>query len=828
MRRSTLSLRLGLENLEQRLCLSSITFLEKPPLNPVEHEVGLAGSVVLADLDGDGDLDLIGYGGDLETPRIEWLENTDGLGTYASPQTIWTAEAGAVLARDTSRSLHVADADGDGDADILFAYDPYGFSSREQEIAWLINEDGLGQFGEAQLVAEVLDGGITSFLAYDIDHDGDIDIFYSSGRGDSELGLLRKQEDGYAKREFLGSFDDGSPAIFAEDMDGDGDEDLIVASAERGLLAIIENLDGGFTFERRPQYVVITDEDLRFFVADMDNDGDADIVETSESTALVWHENDGQGTFISENLISERDPELFEIIVIDIDQDGDLDVVTATTGEDGIRRGLVLHVSDDGEFDDSESVVISTNFVRHIDIGDMDGDGDLDIIAKDGARITWFENVDGQRNFVEQAAITSILRDASATTMADLNGDGLQDLIVATDGAIQWREAIAPGQFTTERTLMGDIRRTVKMVPMDVDGDGDIDIVSMENVGRTIAWYENINSATSFSRHVISQIDADYPWLTADFRLADVDADGDSDLMVAWQTGSDAEVGWIENVGGSQGFASGRNTIDNLGKGTMNIATGDFDGDGDIDLATTFVDGSQAAQTVIYDNSDGVGTFVLQTVLTTVAGGYASLDAGDVDGDGDTDLLAGSAVAGGLFWYQSLDGQGTFADPQQIAEHPDAQGVVVETSDLDGDGDDDVIATATSTGTALWFENLGGGAVGPGQFMGDPLPGEVDFILADVDSDGDDDLLSISARKDLPVTGGPQVSVISWQENRLLGDVNNDGRFDTDDLLLLLAAGEFNDGIDGNSTFEEGDFNGDGDFDVDDLLVLLQSGNWQG
>ena len=63
--------------------------------------------------------------------------------------------------------------------------------------------------------------------------------------------------------------------------------------------------------------------------------------------------------------------------------------------------------------------------------------------------------------------------------------------------------------------------------------------------------------------------------------------------------------------------------------------------------------------------------------------------------------------------------------------------------------------------------------------------------------------------------------------DRIPGDANGDGRFDTADLVAVLIAGEYEDQIPGNSTFAEGDWNGDGDFDVQDLVYALQAGNYE-
>ncbi len=63
-------------------------------------------------------------------------------------------------------------------------------------------------------------------------------------------------------------------------------------------------------------------------------------------------------------------------------------------------------------------------------------------------------------------------------------------------------------------------------------------------------------------------------------------------------------------------------------------------------------------------------------------------------------------------------------------------------------------------------------------------------------------------------------------ETRLIGDVNDDGRFDSADMTLALSAGEYEDGIARNSTPEEGDWNGDGEFDSSDIVAAFQAGSF--
>jgi hypothetical protein len=77
---------------------------------------------------------------------------------------------------------------------------------------------------------------------------------------------------------------------------------------------------------------------------------------------------------------------------------------------------------------------------------------------------------------------------------------------------------------------------------------------------------------------------------------------------------------------------------------------------------------------------------------------------------------------------------------------------------------------------------------------------------------------------------GGRCNRLKWFENhanRRAGDFNSDGIFDTSDLTFVFQAGEYEDDIVGNSTFEEGDWNGDGDFTTADLVAIFVLGEFQ-
>ena len=129
-------------------------------------------SVFAADLDGDGDLDVISAACCEPDGAIGWNENTDGLGSFGPYQTI--ATSGGV---DASGGLFAADLDRDGDQDVL--------SGSLSTFAWYENTDGMGTFGPRQVISRP--ASLVFFLsvfAADLDGDGDFDVLSAANRED--------------------------------------------------------------------------------------------------------------------------------------------------------------------------------------------------------------------------------------------------------------------------------------------------------------------------------------------------------------------------------------------------------------------------------------------------------------------------------------------------------------------------------------------------------------------------------------------------------------------------------------------------------------------
>jgi hypothetical protein len=307
------------------------------------------------------------------------------------------------------------------------------------------------------------------------------------------------------------------------------------------------------------------------YACDVDGDGDIDILGTaSNSNDITWWENDGSESF-TKHIIDTSFGGAYSVYACDVDGDGDIDILgAARTGNDITwwendgSKSFTKHMID-GSFDGARSVYAC----------DVDGDGDIDILgaAIDADDITWWEN-DGSESFTKHTIDTNF--DGAVSVYAcDVDGDGDIDILGAAINAddITWWENDGSENFT-KHTIDTNFDGAASVYACDVDGDGDIDILGAARTDNDITWWEN-DGSENFTKHTI-----DTNFGGADSIYAcDVDGDGDIDILGAAITGD--AITWWENDG-SENFT--KHTIDTNFDGADSIYACDVDGDGDIDI----------------------------------------------------------------------------------------------------------------------------------------------------------------------------------------------------------------------------------------------------
>ena len=358
--------------------------------------------------------------------------------------------------------------------------------------------------------------------------------------------------------------------------------------------------------------------------------------------------------------------QICNVQVVDFDRDGLSDVIVC----DALRSQVILYRQfPRGEW--KERVLGDELLVpAHATVADLDRDGDNDVVVAVlgdlyGAdlytgRVIWIEQTDD--GFVKHVLLDDILR-AADVQVGDLDGDEDLDIAVAvfgySRGQLMWLENRGLGKFRDH--LLMDAPGTIHVPLADYDGDGDLDIAAVVSQEEEEIWaFENLGGG-KFRSHLLYVTD-NFDIGSAGLVQDDLDGDGDPDLI--WPVGDNLEYEfsypqpyhgcfWLENTGDWK-FVARR--IASFG-GTYAAATGDLDGDGDRDVVlVSMVNEWQKAgnASVVWLENDGNQKFKTwfidrkPTHLTTVA-------CGDLNGDGRDDIVAG--VMKKMLKHEDRDGR---------------------------------------------------------------------------------------------------------------------------------------------------------------------------
>jgi hypothetical protein len=418
----------------------------------------------------------------------------------------FSAESVITTSTDQAYSVAAADLDGDGDLDVLSG------SSADNKVAWYENTDGQGSFGPQQLIsAEINRFSAFSVTAADLDGDGDMDVLTTSGSGPNRIAWYENTngQGSFGPRQMINAAQSGYSAM-AVDLDGDGYLDVLSATWPDDRVAWYKNTNGEGSFGSRTTISILADSVSSVTAADVDGDGDMDVLSASAGEDnIAWYENtDGQGSFGPQQVISTLVDVAISVTAADMDGDGDMDVLSASAFDDKIA--WYENTDGRGSFGSQQVVSSETDFATSVTVADMDGDGDLDVLSasQDDDKIAWYENTDGQGNFGSQQVISALANGAQSVIAADLDGDGDLDILSASyfDDKVAWYENKSPAPSITSPVsavtvntphinLTGNaVAGATINVYSDADDNGLIDGIDTIVASQTLS-----GSATTFS-----------------------------------------------------------------------------------------------------------------------------------------------------------------------------------------------------------------------------------------------------------------------------------------------------------------------------------------
>ncbi|MFP4394570.1 MAG: FG-GAP-like repeat-containing protein [Anaerolineales bacterium] len=577
----------------------------------------------------------------------------------------------------------------------------------------------------------------------DIDGDGDLDLAVG-GLAHDDPGRfaiqIYRNDDGRLNREPAQAFGEIDVLSVAwGDLDGDGDLDLVVGAAphtdgEGGQNRAYRNVGG--TLEMQPFWISeATDATHSVALGDIDGDGRLDLATGNCGASNVVYRNAGltsEGRLRFEPLWTDAVSDTTTSIALgDVDGDGRLDLVVGNgDGEEycavppgGLSMSNKLYL---GSGDTLETAPVwesnEADLTRSVALGDVDGDGLLDLAVgnSDGEDRIYWN--DGGSLESSASWVSMEAESTHAVAWGDVDGDGDVDLATGGPGPNYIYLNREAGMEITPTWMSDAMLLTSSIAWGDVDGDGDLDLAAGNDWEvNSLYIYENLN----LDDEPVWEQPTDPDRYTT-IAWGDVDGDGDMDLIA----GSDLDASEVYlNVGGQLAPAPAWSKVLD---GAQSLAWGDADGDGDLDLAVAQGESGCA----LYRN-DGVTAGALTLTRVWTRPGYVTQAAwGDVDGDGDVDL---AVVTGDLEIYHNIGGASFLeATPGWIWEN-EGLATAIAWGDVDGDGDLDLAVGFQNSPNRL-FLNDEGALQRPAAWYADNRAWTTAIAWGDVDGDGDLDL----------------------------------------------------------------------------------------
>lgn len=737
--------------------------IAQPTFEYVKIADNVGGRVGIGDIDGDGKNDIVSH---------VWGSG-GGLFLYKAPnwQKRTIASAGNVMGDE----IQLVDIDVDGDLDIVSGWDNNGGN-----VYWFENPS----WNKHLIGRDTHHGSGSNDLHLKDVHLDDFD-------GDGKLDVVARHHD------WLYVYYQNSPTDWQKkeinikphegmhigDIDGDGKTDVVLngfwlknpgdrtgswGPGKSGY--VIDDM-----WLNRPQHSY-KDNAAKVQVGDMDNDGKNEVVisaseydesygSTNEVNIYDYDNNDptsGESAWRKINLGNIWN--CHNLQVADFNNDGHLDVLAARMRPKGSSKpNYVFYNQGDAQGFDRVEIRrsgVSDSGGYSGKVGDIDNDNDIDFVAHTFWKYSsdWPADLFLLRNTLdpgddpppppdeplslddwERHFIDNLPKRAMFVEGADIDGDGKKDLVA---GGWWWKNPGDLGDNWGNEKAIGTNLNNMAVVD-DFDNDGDVDILGTKGEGsdsnHEFFWAKNKDGNLG-NFDILDNIQNPG---SGDFLQGVALADFGSGKQVALSWHGGASSNHLITIPSNP--STGTWSVSNMGGGTLkeDLSAGDIDRDGDLDL-------------LIGDKwlrNDG-GSWSSHTI-----GNVAAIDSGsepdrndlaDINGDGRLDAVIGLEYGVHILWYEAPANPTNTWTHHIIASNVGGQGFSMDSVDMDNDGDVDVIVgehRGSTKNRVIIFENSGDGSSWTQHVIDDDSKGIIDHHdgtqAIDMDGDGDLDIISI-------------------------------------------------------------------------------------
>lgn len=697
------------------------------PANHINNHIYDPSQMIFVDIDSDGKKDIVS----VDNGTISWLKNLDN-NSFSDKVEILSRESGI------NGNIESADLDNDGNPDIIIN----GTNLNGDNSFFYLRNKGKGLFDPVVQINSSAISDFSSYPVLievmDFDGDNDLDIIGAHHDQRSLSGIFwfeNRGQTGFGPRTYIDTLAIALQ-LDAVDFDNDGDLDLkyleFVSWIQRNF-SWFENLGSG-SFTSKQVLSTINTYIFSYEYDDIDGDGYEDVYYLN-SFSIRWQKNiNGTSLGPMVILIDSLNNYGGGYRTMDLDLDGDKDFLLVKNDSinwfENFGNGTVSSIKN--FFGDSLNSVFTTSLL----LDDIDQDNDIDVFhnayVSQPNHLSFYKNMGG--NFSSAKVINRILPFPVQTTTEDVDLDGDSD-VIAWGRGVKCYINNGKGQLAIDTVINQAFINSPEPYFFDIDNDGDQDvggIVPTTPYWYTLYWHEN-QGGCNFSAPTFIGFHHTGQFSSSRFEYQGADFDGDGDIDFVMSSTYDTKLILFKNNGANNSWT--KSTITNQAGEISYLNAYDLNNDGRSDI----IDYNQLDSTLGWRPSNANGSFGSRNTITTDFSNWDRLFFDDVNADGINDIISNRLSTGEVNWYENL-GNGSFDSLKHLT--PSNQVFRIHRLlDFNQDGEIDFIATPANGGLGL-FENKNDSTFEFTQSLMNSFTSSYFMDFADLDQDGDYDLIN--------------------------------------------------------------------------------------